>query len=74
LTARKLTFFSKTIHGSIAPEPRGANGFDWDTIFIPQGQQLTFAEMSFTEKQQFAVTSTLLRELEDFVLAQTNQP
>jgi len=66
-------FFSKTIHGSIAPEPRGANGFDWDTIFIPQGQQLTFAEMSFTEKQQFAVTSTLLRELEEFILAQTNQ-
>ncbi len=63
--------FSETVAGSIAPEPRGQNGFDWDTIFIPEGQQLTFAEMSFTDKQKFAVTSKLLARLENFILSKT---
>ena len=68
---RQTHFFSQTIQGSIAPEPRGQNGFDWDTIFIPQGQQLTFAEMSFADKQKFAVTSKLLAQLENFILSKT---
>jgi XTP/dITP diphosphohydrolase len=36
--------------GSIAPEPRGSSGFGFDPIFIPEGHQRTFAEMSVEEK------------------------
>jgi len=36
--------------GSIAPAPRGSNGFGYDPLFIPEGHDRTFAEMSTEEK------------------------
>jgi non-canonical purine NTP pyrophosphatase (RdgB/HAM1 family) len=36
--------------GSLAPSPRGAGGFGWDVLFIPQGETRTYAEMSAEEK------------------------
>lgn len=38
------------IDGTIAPEPRGGNGFGWDAIFVPEGETRTFAEMTGAEK------------------------
>jgi non-canonical purine NTP pyrophosphatase (RdgB/HAM1 family) len=38
------------VDGSIAPTPRGTNGFGWDAIFIPEGETRTFAEMTAAEK------------------------
>jgi non-canonical purine NTP pyrophosphatase (RdgB/HAM1 family) len=38
--------------GAIAPAPRGSNGFGWDTIFVPEGEERTFAEMSGAEKDR----------------------
>ena len=38
------------VAGSLAPEPRGTNGFGWDVIFVPGGGTRTFAEMSEEEK------------------------
>jgi non-canonical purine NTP pyrophosphatase (RdgB/HAM1 family) len=38
------------IEGSIAREPRGNGGFGWDTIFVPDGSERTFAEMAAAEK------------------------
>ncbi len=40
------------VPGTIAPAPRGAGGFGWDTIFIPQGSTRTFAEMAAEEKDR----------------------
>jgi XTP/dITP diphosphohydrolase len=36
--------------GTIAADPRGANGFGWDAIFVPHGDVRTFAEMTGAEK------------------------
>lgn len=36
--------------GTIAAAPRGQNGFGWDAIFIPEGEERTFGEMSAAEK------------------------
>ena len=36
--------------GSIAFAPRGANGFGWDVLFVPEGERRTFAEMRHDEK------------------------
>ena len=41
---------SGRVAGSLAPEPRGANGFGWDVIFVPEGETRTFAEMTAQEK------------------------
>ena len=37
--------FSGVVEGSLALEPRGGNGFGYDPIFVPEGQQSTFGEL-----------------------------
>lgn len=34
--------------------PRGANGFGYDPMFIPEGESLTFGEMTPAEKSRFS--------------------
>jgi non-canonical purine NTP pyrophosphatase (RdgB/HAM1 family) len=36
--------------GTIAPAPRGASGFGWDPVFIPEGREHTFAQMDGGKK------------------------
>lgn len=36
--------------GTISGQPRGNQGFGYDPLFIPQGHERTFAEMSMPEK------------------------
>jgi non-canonical purine NTP pyrophosphatase (RdgB/HAM1 family) len=38
--------------GSIAAAPRGAQGFGWDALFVPEGEGRTFAEMAPAEKDR----------------------
>jgi XTP/dITP diphosphohydrolase len=38
--------FTGTLQGLLTTEQRGAGGFGYDSIFIPAGENLTFAEMS----------------------------
>ena len=33
------------VNGKISPQKKGTNGFGYDPIFIPNGHDLTFAEM-----------------------------
>lgn len=46
--------FEGELKGEIAPEPRGKNGFGYDSIFMPEGRGKTFAEM--TNKQKDAIS------------------
>jgi non-canonical purine NTP pyrophosphatase (RdgB/HAM1 family) len=48
LTARGET------RGSIAAAPRGGSGFGWDVLFVPEGSDRTFAEMSAAEKDSIS--------------------
>jgi non-canonical purine NTP pyrophosphatase (RdgB/HAM1 family) len=38
------------IDGTVAEAQRGQNGFGWDAIFIPEGEDRTFGEMTAAEK------------------------
>jgi XTP/dITP diphosphohydrolase len=38
--------------GTIAPAPRGARHFDWDRLFVPDGESRTYAEMTPAEKNR----------------------
>jgi XTP/dITP diphosphohydrolase len=40
--------------GAIAARPRGAGGFGWDAIFVPEGEDRTFAEMAPPEKDRIS--------------------
>lgn len=43
-------FFEGRVAGSLVDRPRGAAGFGYDPIFVPDGHERTFAEMSAAEK------------------------
>jgi XTP/dITP diphosphohydrolase len=60
-------FVEETVFGTVPTEPRGENGYDWDVIFIPDGEKRTFAEMTYEEKAEFAVTKKLLSKFEDLL-------
>lgn len=42
---RTIALFHGEIGGRIAPKPLGNREFQWDCVFIPDGETLTFAEM-----------------------------
>jgi len=42
--------FSGQVHGTIAPKETGKTGFGYDPLFIPEGHQKTFGEMTDAEK------------------------
>ena len=42
--------FEGITNGKIAFERKGSNGFGYDSVFIPEGYETTFAEMTFEEK------------------------
>jgi len=46
--------FQGICRGYIALAPRGTDGFGYDPVFIPEGSEKTFAEMSITEKNKFS--------------------
>ncbi|MGC8936268.1 MAG: XTP/dITP diphosphatase [Candidatus Methanomethylicaceae archaeon] len=47
------TFQGRSV-GNISQEMRGSAGFGFDPIFIPEGSNLTFAEMQPDEKDRFS--------------------
>lgn len=47
------TRFEGICNGRIIDTPRGFGGFGYDPIFIPDGTERTFAEMSIDEKNQY---------------------
>ena len=41
----EVHIFRGEVRGEISPEPRGEGGFGWDPIFVPEGCELTYAQM-----------------------------
>ena len=51
--------------GKISLEERGDNGFGYDSIFIPDGFEKTFAEMTHEEKNEISHRAKALKNLRD---------
>lgn len=49
-----LNLYVGVVEGQIAMEPMG-DGYSWETIFIPNGSDKTFAQMTEDEKAQFSM-------------------
>ncbi|MBA2554088.1 MAG: RdgB/HAM1 family non-canonical purine NTP pyrophosphatase [Geodermatophilaceae bacterium] len=52
-----------TMRGRLVREPKGANGFGYDPIFVPEGCTVTAAEQSAAEKDAVSHRGQALREL-----------
>jgi len=68
----KQYFFEGKCHGIIADSVRGDKGFGYDPIFIPDGYQLTFAELDPKIKSEISHRKKAVAQMVDF-LFQTKQ-
>jgi XTP/dITP diphosphohydrolase len=57
------TYFEGKVEGNIIEETRGALGFGYDPIFIPDGYNITFAEMDLSEKNKISHRSIAIHKL-----------
>lgn len=57
-----VSYYEGIIEGRIV-EPKGDEGFGWDSIFLPNGHDKTFAEMSLEEKNEVSMRKLALSEL-----------
>jgi len=65
---KKEFIFEGRIEGRIISERRGTNGFGYDPIFVPDGKNLTFAEMSLDEKSRISHRAMAFARLQQFLL------
>jgi XTP/dITP diphosphohydrolase len=63
----KFYEFEGIVNGTITHERRGGKGFGYDPIFIPDGYDKSFAEMSIEEKNQISHRAIAVKKLARFL-------
>jgi XTP/dITP diphosphohydrolase len=63
----KEFFFEGICTGKIIDTKKGAKGFGYDPVFIPDGSDKTFAEMEMEEKNKFSHRKKAMQKLVDFL-------
>jgi XTP/dITP diphosphohydrolase len=63
----KQYFFEGVVEGRVIHVKRGAGGFGYDPVFVPDGYNKTFAEMSLDEKNQISHRALAVKKLIDFL-------
>lgn len=66
----KYKIFEGIVRGSIATERRGAKGFGYDPIFIPEGFPTSFAQMDAAAKNAISHRGRAIKALVDFLISQ----
>ncbi len=61
--------FEGIVDGNITEVPRGGGGFGYDPVFVPEGVDVTFAEMSDAQKNTISHRAKALRALQVFLEA-----
>ena len=67
LLGGKEYFFEGICEGKIIEERRGSDGFGYDPVFIPEGSEKTFAEMTMEEKNKFSHRKKATQQLIQFL-------
>ena len=62
----KQNLFSGIIHGKIIEEKIGTNGFGYDPIFVADGYEKTFAELSMEEKSNISHRGIAVKQLIEY--------
>lgn len=63
----KISFFEGEIKGSILKERRGNNGFGYDSVFMPDGFDKSFAEMEHDEKNSISHRGIATKKLVEYL-------
>ncbi len=63
----KTYFFEGKINGTISEKRIGVDGFGYDPIFIPEGYEKTFAELTITEKNSISHRGIAVNKLVSFL-------
>ena len=69
---KSMQLFEGKIKGVIV-NPRGSQNFGWDAIFLPEGHQQTFGEMSSKEKHQISPRCVAAKKFNHFLTLQAKQ-
>jgi len=59
--------FEGICKGHITTTQDGTNGFGYDPVFIPEGSDITFANMDVTEKNKYSHRKKAVQQLIDFL-------
>ena len=59
--------FTGICNGKITGAEKGAGGFGYDAVFIPEGDERTFAEMNMEEKNRYSHRKKALVQLTHFL-------
>ena len=67
ITKKGEFYFEGEIQGTIAHKKSGEMGFGYDSVFIPMGQEKSFAEFSLQEKNTVSHRAQAVHKLVDFL-------
>ncbi len=62
-----LRFFEGVCKGSILEAERGSGGFGYDSLFVPDGEGRSFAQMSKEEKNKISHRGKALQEFASYI-------
>ncbi|MCX6233299.1 MAG: RdgB/HAM1 family non-canonical purine NTP pyrophosphatase [Bacteroidetes bacterium] len=63
----KETRFEGIVNGRIITSPRGSMGFGYDPVFLPDGYDKTFAEMTLEEKNKISHRAMAIRKMIEYL-------
>ena len=66
----KKYFFEGVVNGTITTDKRGNEGFGYDPIFLPDGYDKTYAELSLEEKNEMSHRAIATKKLIEFLKQQ----
>ena len=58
--------FEGQMHGEVTTSARGENGFGYDPIFVPEGYDITLAQMDFAVKQSISHRGVAIEKLKKY--------
>lgn len=64
----EATYFEGIIKGQIGREVKGNNGFGYDPVFIPEGSDLSFAQMDSSIKNTISHRALAIQKLVDYLM------
>jgi XTP/dITP diphosphohydrolase len=64
-------YFEGIVKGEIIKERRGIHGFGYDPVFIPEGHDRTFAEMTLEEKNALSHRSQAVKKLIQYLASKS---